>query len=156
MFSFHLAAQPFIEDFSLATSHTGKSGIITDGERLELKCEVRNTSGPVTITWLKSRILDDEETLMELEKHANPRIKIVQPDGNEYVRTLIIDSVRMEDRGFYSCRADNNVTDRSSKTIFIRVRDKLIALWPLLGIVSELAILFSIIFIWENQRANCQ
>lgn len=170
--------QPYIEDFGLDTSHTGKSSIVTDGERLELICRVRDTSAPVNITWLRSMTPDDERTMVHLPDTPSSALPSqLQPAGSpstadpfsqtfiapdqstiieslgSHSKRLVIESVRPEHRSYYVCMVDNGITERTRKIIFIRVKDKLVALWPFLGIVAELFILFTIIHVWETQRA---
>lgn len=170
--------QPYIDDFGLDTSHTGKSSIVTEGERLELLCRVPDESAPVNITWLRSETPDDERSMVELVESPSPDLTTTTaPPGHmandPFVQTfstadhqnviierlgshskrLIIESVRHEHRSYYVCMADNGITERTRKVIFIRVKDRLVALWPFLGIVAELFILFTIIHIWETQRA---
>lgn len=187
-----LRMQPYIEDFGLETSHTGKSSVVTDGDRLELTCTVRDTTAPVNITWLRSYTPDDETKMVPLPEtpsssslalpfspsspqtlnnhQVSPFSHSVQndpfaqtftaPDQNIVIESLgthskrlVIESIRHEHRSYYVCMADNGITERSRKIIFIRVKDKLVALWPFLGIVAELFILFTIIHVWETQSA---
>lgn len=179
--------QPYIEDFGLETSHTGKSSVVTDGERLELTCTVRDKSAPVNITWLRSMTPDDEKTMVPLPEtspssSSNNNINNFSPtlslasafpstadpfsqtftalDQNvaitsvdSHSKKLVIESIRHEHRSYYVCMVDNGITERSRKIIFVRVKDKLVALWPFLGILAELFILFTIIHVWETQRA---
>lgn len=157
---------PYIEDFGLETSHTGRSSSLIDGERLELNCTVSDTSAPVNITWLRSMTPDDERTMVpvvELPNHT-PELdpytptfigpeNVITETINSHSKRLVIETVRPEHRSFYVCIADNGITERTRKVIFIRVKDKLNALWPFLGIVAELFILFIIIHVWETHRA---
>lgn len=164
-----LRTQPYIEDFGLETSHTGRSSSVIDGDRLELNCAIRDTRAPINITWLHSLKPDDDRTMVPLNETSSSSSYqitdrfaptfiapeqnfIVEPTGSHSKR-LIIESVRHEHRGYYVCMAENGVTERSKKIIFIRVKDKLNALWPFLGIVAELFILFTIIHVWDTQRA---
>lgn len=71
-----------------------------------------------------------------------------------FSKKLIIESVSQEHRSYYACVADNGITERTKRIIFIRVKDRLIALWPFLGVLAEFFILFTIIKIWETQRFN--
>lgn len=194
-------AQPYIEDFGIETSHTGKSATITDGQRLELLCNVPDEFAPVNITWLRSDTADSDHTMVPLTRYEidsknlaahmtttsalnqhqhqlnnqlqyQPNVnspglpndvygeKTYTAPGNIIVerisnskKRLIIEQVGPDDRGYYACVADNGVTERTKKTIFIRVKDNIIALWPLLGILAELFILFTIIHVWETQKA---
>lgn len=68
---------------------------------------------------------------------------------------LQIDEVTMDDRNTYTCVASNiaskfsNATESSS---FVRIIDKLAALWPFLGICAEVVVLCTIILIYEKKR----
>lgn len=180
-----LRMAPYIEEFGVHTSHSGKSCIISEGEKLELNCQVRDTTSPVNITWFKSSTPDDEKTMIPISEieppttnhfdNSSPPIpsqsqasgllsshptyiytaepSITIEKKGKYAKKLVINSIRPGDRSYYVCMADNGVTERSRKMILVRVKDKLVALWPMLGIIAELVILFAIIYIWDTERA---
>jgi neuroplastin len=68
---------------------------------------------------------------------------------------LTINNAKRADRGFYTCIGYNDYMKDDEKIKsegFLRVKDKLAALWPFLGICAEVFVLCAIILIYENRR----
>ncbi|XP_069504012.1 basigin [Ambystoma mexicanum] len=65
---------------------------------------------------------------------------------------LRIASLNMEtDQGTYICNGTNSFGSGGA-TVSLRVRSRFAALWPFLGIVAEVLVLVTIIFIYEKRR----
>uniref|UniRef100_A0A8C8RPJ8 Basigin n=1 Tax=Pelusios castaneus TaxID=367368 RepID=A0A8C8RPJ8_9SAUR len=74
----------------------------------------------------------------------------IKSSGNK--TELRIANLDMEkDPGDYLCNATNEL-GTSGAQVGLRVRSRLAALWPFLGIVAEVLILVTIIFIYEKRR----
>lgn len=68
---------------------------------------------------------------------------------------LTINEARRSDAGVYICEGVSEVSGQvaASETI-VRVKDKFAALWPFLGICTEVFILCVIILIYEKRRTK--
>lgn len=121
-----------------------KSINLVEGDPLNLTCVVKGNPMP-TVEWFKDGIpvKNPNMTRIELKPSAN----------NVSDAVLYIEHLEDDDRADYMCSISNGVNDANT-TVKIRVKDKLAALWPFLGIVAEVAILCTIILIYEKRRAK--
>lgn len=116
---------------------------MVQGDELELKCKVSGFPLP-TITWLKDGV----------KFNQTQRIHFLPYEGVETGK-LQIYSLDFDDQGTYTCLASNMVPPgNASAEMRLRVKDKLAALWPFLGIVAEVVILCAIILVYEKRRSK--
>lgn len=121
---------------------------VVEGEKLKLHCEVLGNPTP-TVTW----------TIDGKPINNTDRIKFEDDDKGVDNAYLVIDETEMTDRNFYACTAHNLATSKvapSEAKTFVRVKDKLAALWPFLGICAEVIVLCSIILIYEKKRNKAE
>jgi len=69
------------------------------------------------------------------------------------ISTLEISNSGYGHRAYFVCEANNGIAT-ARVNILVRVKDKLAALWPFLGIVGEVIILCTVIFIYEKRRSK--
>ncbi|KAH9492962.1 hypothetical protein Btru_023943 [Bulinus truncatus] len=130
-------AAPAVEKFE-------KSKNLIQDDNMELQCKVLGYPR-ATVTWFKDTV--------ELNVTGeNSRIILLPLNGYKNAR-LQIKNVEFSDAGEYECRAFSvYFNESSSASVTVRVKDKLAALWPFLGIVGEVVVLCTIIFIYEKRR----
>lgn len=96
--------------------------------------------------------LNNDSNSIAIPEENNERYKLSKVDGVENAK-LTITKTTLADRGFFTCYGFNEfMTKRASSSGFLRVKDKLAALWPFLGICAEVFVLCAIILIYENRR----
>lgn len=125
-------------------SRLTKDTQLIEGESLWIVCRVVGTSPKVT--W----ILPNNQTLT----NSTDRI-ILERENDINNSALYIAEVRMEDRGSYTCIAENAASlvtgyEPSMSFGMVRVRSKLAPLWPVCGILVQCFVLFVILFIYEK------
>jgi hypothetical protein len=109
----------------------------SEDQKLNLKCliEPANTQRDIKIDWLFSQ---DDQTFTKLPDDIRVHKDEIQ-----------IDSVQKSHRGYYRCTL-NDV----SFTVLLRVKDRLAALWPFVGILSVVLVLVIIILIFEKRQKS--
>lgn len=121
-----------------------KSINAVQGDKLILTCKAYGNPKPV-VTWYKDN---------EAVKDGNGTSHIKFQDANNLTDSqLVIETLEETDRAVYRCSVANDINE-ANVTIMVRVKDKLAALWPFLGILAEVAVLCTIIFIYEKRRAK--
>uniref|UniRef100_A0A8C3QPB4 Basigin n=1 Tax=Cyanoderma ruficeps TaxID=181631 RepID=A0A8C3QPB4_9PASS len=112
-----------------------------EGDTGVLVC--KNPSFPAVTTWSWSK---SGHGALE---NASGRY-IINSSGNKTeLRILKLDIE--QDTGDYFCNGTNSY-GTGDATVNLRVRSRLAALWPFLGIVAEVLVLVTIIFIYEKRR----
>ncbi|RWS11176.1 neuroplastin-like isoform X2 [Dinothrombium tinctorium] len=140
--------KPLIHKFSPIDKGTrdGKSVNVVEESRLVLECVANSTDTP-EFSWLRKRSNSSNNDDL-ISEPARGNISI----SDDYLSSnLTIESVTLEDRAIYICRVKNRVGSVELEML-VRVKDKWLALWPFLGIVGEVIILCTIIFIYEKRR----
>lgn len=119
-----------------------KDVTVVEGEKLSLECTVRGGTPPPNVSWTvgnQTYYSSDDRVLLDSFENVPNAL-------------LVIKEATMEDRGMYSCNATNANNFTEGVTAYVRVKDKLAALWPFLGICAEVFVLCAIILIYEKKR----
>lgn len=127
-------------------------------DNLELTCEVilREKTEKIKFTWY--RILDDgqENVITDRNITTDPGDDTQAP---LYFKKsfLQLDNVQFKDRGLYVCEAMNEAqTMKGNNTVYVRIKSRMAALYPFLGICAEVTILCVIIFVYERRRSKSE
>nr|XP_008122489.1 PREDICTED: basigin [Anolis carolinensis] len=122
-----------------------KSEHANEGDTAVLTCKLHSYP-PVTLwTWFKM----DDGTPKPIVNGSEERFFIKSMDNRTDLRIVSLDIER--DPGEYRCNGTNELGEDGA-VVSLRVRSRLAALWPFLGIVAEVLILVTIIFIYEKRR----
>lgn len=125
-----------------------KSEHASEGEFVTLLCK-SDASHPAVDNWVWFKTSDTGDQTISNGTEANSKYIIVStPEKTE----LTINNLDLNvDPGTYVCNA-TSAQGSTQETISLRVRSRLAALWPFLGIVAEVLVLVTIIFIYEKRR----
>jgi len=160
-----------------------KSVSVVEGEDLKVECKITlvtnstiDIKSDLVFKWYKYKIADDtdsyvgtlgncseenqetqnwEEIIVIGKRGDEPHINLLESEGIPNKRIKIEDASRLEDRRALKCVVymSGNPSNCSESAFFVRIRDKYAALWPFIGIVSEVFVICLVIFICERRRA---
>uniref|UniRef100_A0A8I5NF49 Basigin n=2 Tax=Papio anubis TaxID=9555 RepID=A0A8I5NF49_PAPAN len=118
---------------------------VSEGETAVLAC--KSESLPPVTNWVWYKITDSGDQV--IVNGSQGRFFVSSSQSRSELR---IENLNMEaDPGKYACNGTSSEgTDQAVVTL--RVRSHLAALWPFLGIVAEVLVLVTIIFIYEKRR----
>ncbi|XP_003693505.1 basigin isoform X2 [Apis florea] len=134
------------------TAYMPDSTNVVEGEKLHLTCAGKQNPG-IKVSW---KFGDQNYT------RSMGRVKLGwDHERNIYGAILMVENIEMNDRGNVYCRVSYNWSDTAENHIaeahtFLRVKDKLAALWPFLGICAEVVILCAIILVYEKKRNKAE
>ncbi|KAF4015025.1 hypothetical protein G4228_006156 [Cervus hanglu yarkandensis] len=122
-----------------------KSEHATEGETVVLVC--KSDSFPPIIYWLWYKKSESGDQV--ITNGTQSKFFVVSSESRTELHIPGVDL--KEDPGTYVCNG-TSLEGTSQAAITLRVRNRFAALWPFLGIVAEVLVLVTIIFIYEKRR----
>jgi len=146
------ASKDFVVAAKVYFKQISHSAAVVEGEKLKLHCIAYGTNPE--ITWVIGN-----ETYTE----SRGRIRLDEDERKIKNAVLYIENVVLEDRQTYNCTGTNDAIkfgnadySEAQEYIYVRVKGKLAALWPFLGICAEVFVLCAIILIYEKRRNKAE
>lgn len=136
---FNVALKPYIK--------LPKTATFIEGEKMELECIAFGVPPP-EISWKF-----ENTTLV-----PSDQVSFLPNKRNISNAILVLNPITMKNRGNFYCSGKNAVVFDPvlSGASYVRIKDKMAALWPFLGICAEVIILCLIIFIYEKKRNKAE
>lgn len=120
---------------------------VVEGQKLEIHCKTFGSSPKITWSVGGNDTFDRERIILKTDS------------DNVEDAILFINNTVLEDRKWYNCTATNLASElaphlykAAHEQSYVRVKGKLAALWPFLGICAEVFVLCAIILIYEKRR----
>jgi len=142
-YSAQLMMWPYVEKFN-----KGQSIVMAEGSPLKLLCATY-AFPPPTVTWGYATLANPNEVVPLTVNSTSQAKQPIKINGT----LLEIDRMSRQDYFTYYCFSTNSV-GVSNSSVMVRVKGKLTALWPFLGIVAEVVILVVIIVVFEKKKAK--
>ncbi|KAM8924976.1 basigin isoform 2-T2 [Lycaon pictus] len=122
-----------------------KSEHATERETVVLGC--RSDSFPPVTDWVWYKVESSGDQV--ISNSSQSKFLVVSSETKTELRISNLDLET--DPGKYVCNGTNS-EGTSQAVIVLRVRNRFAALWPFLGIVAEVLVLVTVIFIYEKRR----
>ncbi|VVC34321.1 Hypothetical protein CINCED_3A013515 [Cinara cedri] len=133
--SFQVVLKPYLK--------LPKTATFLDGDKIEIECNVFGVPKP-EISWKF-----ENNTIL-----TGDNVYFMPNKRNITNAILVLDPITMKNRGNFYCIGKNDFVWEPvmSGPSYVRIKDKMAAFWPFLGICAEVIILCLIIFVYENKR----
>ncbi|XP_062966920.1 basigin isoform X2 [Cynocephalus volans] len=122
-----------------------KSENVNEQESVILVC--KSESVPPVTNWVWYKMTDSGGQVIANGTHNKFLVRSSEAKSELHISDLDM----LSDPGTYACNG-TSTEGTGHAEILLRVRSRLAALWPFLGIVAEVLVLVTIIFIYEKRR----
>ncbi|KAF3829695.1 hypothetical protein GH733_003959, partial [Mirounga leonina] len=117
----------------------------TERETVVLGC--KSDSFPPVSEWVWYKMESSGDQVISNTSHSKYLVISLETKTELHISNLDLET----DPGKYACNGTNS-EGTSQAVIVLRVRNRFAALWPFLGIVAEVLVLVTVIFIYEKRR----
>ncbi|XP_039257562.2 basigin-like [Styela clava] len=117
----------------------------------KITCKSEGSYPDPEFTWTRRGELEGEVAIL-VTSETNPNY-VITNNGTRSV--LKFYNVTYEESSNFICFVQN-VAGNGTVEVLVRVKDKYAAVWPFLGIVTEVVILIAVIFLYEKRSKNAE
>lgn len=151
----YATATLFSKPFTSSDSSSSASQNVREGEPFVVDCDVFGLPTPAVVQW---RVVDssgNERVLFDRNSSIANGSSAELVLNSETVTNgrMQVTSAVYTQRGHYECVVDNEYGQTSYKR-FVRIKSRYAFLYPLVGIVLEVVILFVIITVYKHRKAK--